>query len=73
MANTAKKISQRLSKNIKLYRKNAGLTQVQLGLAAGLGEDYLAHIEQEKNFPSIKALCKIADILNIDPVELLKP
>lgn len=73
MANTAKIISLRIKNNLKLYRKNAGLTQVQLGIAAGLGEDYIAHIEQEKNFPSIKALCKIADVLNIDPIDFLKP
>ncbi len=73
MSNTASKILKRLSKNMKKHRTAAGFTQVGLALRAGLGEDYLPHIEQGKNFPSINALCDLADVLGIDPHEFLKP
>ncbi len=72
MTNTAKKVSAKIKENLKFHRKNASLTQIQLGILAGLSQDYISHIEQEKNFPSVKALCKIADVLNIEPYELLK-
>ncbi len=58
---------------MKKHRAAAGLTQIGLALKAGLGEDYIPHIEQGKNFPSISALCKLADALGIDPHEFLKP
>lgn len=73
MSNTAREILKRLSINIKRHRKAAGLTQIALALRAGLGEDYLPHIEQRKNFPSIVALCQLADALGIDAQEFFKP
>ncbi len=71
--NTPSKIVRRIIKKLKLCRKKAGLTQVQLALKAGLSTDYISKIEQGKNFPSIKVLCKIADVMKIDPHEFLKP
>ncbi len=73
MTNTTSKILQRIKKNLKFYRQNANLTQVQLALKAGLSADYIPHIEQGKTFPSLNSLCKLADVLKIDPHEFLKP
>ena len=61
--------------NIKRLRENAGLTQQQLADKAGITMNYLAKIESQKmqrGF-TIVILGRIADALNIDVRELLKP
>ncbi len=73
MANMSKEISQRIQKNLKFYRQNAKLTQMQLALKIGYSIDYVSALEQGKRFPSLHSLCKIADVLNVDPHEFLKP
>ncbi len=73
MANISKEISYRIKKKLKFYRQDAKLTQTQLALKTGFSLDYISAIEQGKRFPSIHSLCKIADVLNVDPHEFLKP
>ncbi len=61
--------------NIKRLREEAGLTQQQLADRAGITMNYLAKIESQKmqrGF-TIVILGRIADALNIDVRELLKP
>lgn len=61
--------------NIKRLREQAGLTQQQLADKAGITMNYLAKIESQKmqrGF-TIVILGRIADALNIDIRELLKP
>lgn len=61
--------------NIKKLREEAGLTQQQLADKAGITMNYLAKIESQKmqrGF-TIVILGRIADALNIDIRELLKP
>ena len=45
---------------------------MQLAFRADLSPDYIPKLEQGKNFPSIAALCKLADVLKIDPHEIFK-
>ena len=61
--------------NIKRLREETGLTQQQLADKAGITMNYLAKIESQKmqrGF-TIVILGRIADALNIDIRELLKP
>lgn len=61
--------------NIKKLREETGLTQQQLADKAGITMNYLAKIESQKmqrGF-TIVILGRIADALNIDIRELLKP
>lgn len=61
--------------NIKRLREEAGLTQQALADKAGISMNYLAKIESQKmqrGF-TIVILGRIADALNIDVRELLKP
>ena len=61
--------------NIKRLREEAGLTQQQLADKAGITMNYLAKIESQKmqrGF-TIVILGRIADALEIDIRELLKP
>lgn len=72
MASDFKHLKDKICKNIVIYRKKAGLTQVQLSIASSASEDYIYRIENGKRTPSIERLHKIACALNIDIIDLLK-
>ncbi|HUD06211.1 MAG TPA: helix-turn-helix transcriptional regulator [Candidatus Saccharimonadales bacterium] len=68
MARTS--ILQRLGTNVQQYRKQAGLTQVQLGSATGLDRGYISGVERAARNPSIKTLEKIAKVLKVKVSDL---
>ena len=63
MTNSTIKI---LQNNIKLYRKQKGITQLRLSILTGISKDYITAIECGKRVPSIKRLILISNALNID-------
>ena len=62
----------KLAKLIKTHREKKGLSQTELGRALGFkGGQYISNIERgNSDFPIIK-IKKCAEILDIDPKELL--
>ncbi|WP_053070266.1 helix-turn-helix domain-containing protein [Alkalihalobacillus pseudalcaliphilus] len=60
-------------KTIRGLRKNKGLTLEDLSVAAGVSKSYISYIERgvQKN-PSIAVLIKIANVLDIEYVELIQ-
>ncbi|WP_182103750.1 helix-turn-helix domain-containing protein [Niallia taxi] len=56
---------------IKLHRKNAKLTQVQLAEKANMSRSYLADLERNRYNPSLDTLTAIADALNINLSNLI--
>ena len=56
MANNFDNIKEKIQKNIKSYRQQKGLTQVQLSINSGATEDYIYRIEKGKRTPSIERL-----------------
>ena len=59
-------------KNLKNFRKNEGLSQMQLAEYCGISLGYIAEIEIGKKFPSIGIIEKIAVILKIEAYLLFK-
>lgn len=57
---------------IRAVRKQKQLTQVQVGIIAGLSNHYLSMIEQGYHAVSIRMLSAIATALEVTPAELLK-
>ncbi|MDO5437143.1 MAG: helix-turn-helix transcriptional regulator [bacterium] len=55
---------------LKNYRKKAGFTQEQLSAALDLDVSGLSKTENGKSFPSLETLCKIMELLKINPQEL---
>ena len=51
---------------IKDARKKAGLTQVELAVAAGMSRSYLADVEGGRYNPSVKKLVSIAAVCGVD-------
>lgn len=72
MTNDFNKILRPVGQNLKKYRKNAGLTQLQLALKLEKTNEYINMIECGKRTPSLKTLAKISIILNVDIVEFFK-
>ena len=60
-----------LASNIKRLRKEAGLSQEALALAADVDRTYVSQIEREVGNPSLLILCRLAGILNADIQSLL--
>lgn len=62
-----------LSSNLRRYRKEAGYSQEGLANATGLHRTYIGGIEQRRINVSTVNLQKIANALNIEAWQLLKP
>ena len=59
--------------NLRRIRHAKDLTQEELAEAAGLSARYVGAIERADKSPSVSVLGRIADALEIDPCELIRP
>ncbi|MFI3257908.1 MAG: helix-turn-helix transcriptional regulator [Spirochaetales bacterium] len=57
-------------RNMKYYRKCAGLTQEKLAEAIDMSVSYIGDMEARERFPSAETIDKIALALNISPAVL---
>ncbi|WP_342479700.1 helix-turn-helix transcriptional regulator [Paenibacillus sp. FSL F4-0097] len=62
-----------VGKRIRIFRKNRGLTQVQLGELVGIPQSYIGNIERGERNVSIETLERIVIALEISPEELFIP
>lgn len=60
-----------LKKNLRDYRRDAGLSQEELADAAGLHRTYVSGVERGVRNPTVEVLDKIARPLNIPAWKLL--
>jgi transcriptional regulator with XRE-family HTH domain len=61
-----------IGKNIKFYRKQKKMTQIELAERANMSRSYLADIERDRYNPSIETLKSIAKALQIDVSSLIE-
>jgi len=66
------KVAQRFGENLVRCRKQAGLSQEELGLRSSLHRTAIGMLERGARMPRIDTLIKLAVALDIDPAELLK-
>ncbi|MBQ9271607.1 MAG: helix-turn-helix transcriptional regulator [Alphaproteobacteria bacterium] len=59
--------------NIRKYRKQKKLKQIELAIEVGIDRSYLSEIENGRTNPSVSVLYAIADALKIDIAELFAP
>ncbi|MBQ8681203.1 MAG: helix-turn-helix transcriptional regulator [Treponema sp.] len=57
-------------RNLKMYRKNAKMTQAQLALQIDRSFNYINSVECAALFPPPDTIQKIAEVLNIRPMQL---
>jgi len=60
-----------LGKRILALRNEKGLTQEELAERTGLSNTYIAMLETGKRTPSLEALYKLTDALNVRIVDIL--
>ena len=65
-------VVQLLGENVRYYRKLKGLTQEQLAVGAGMERSYVSDLERGTRNPSVLALGRLADALEIRPALLLE-
>ena len=49
-------------------RKEKGITQVELAQKSGYKQQVISRIEKKENSPTLKTLCCLADVLDVDIV-----
>jgi transcriptional regulator with XRE-family HTH domain len=56
---------------VRAFRSRLGLTQEQLGAAAGLHRTYVGGVERGERNVSLMNILKLAKALQVDPAELV--
>jgi transcriptional regulator with XRE-family HTH domain len=64
-------LKQALSSNIQRIRKEQGISQEKLALKADVDRSYMSQIERCLANPSIDAILRISNALDVAPSELL--
>jgi transcriptional regulator with XRE-family HTH domain len=65
-------VVQLLGQNVRRYRKLKGLTQEQLAHRAEMERSYVSDLERGERNPSVRALGRLAEALEIEPKLLLE-
>ncbi|MDP3209515.1 MAG: helix-turn-helix transcriptional regulator [Rhodoglobus sp.] len=60
----------RLGTNVRRLRESAQLSQEELAFRAGMHVTYLSGVENGRRNPSLGIIVRLANALDIDPVEL---
>lgn len=72
MKATLPALKQTLGANIKRIRKEKGISQEKLALKAEVDRSYMSELERCLVNPSIEALLRIGNALDVTPSELLQ-
>lgn len=72
MKMTLQLLKECLSQNIKRLRKERGISQEKLALRAEIDRSYMSELERCLANPSIEALLRISNALEVTPSELLQ-
>jgi transcriptional regulator with XRE-family HTH domain len=65
------KLREVVAKNLRKLRQAKGLSQEELADRAGINRNYVGMLEREENAATVDMLEKLAEVLEIDPIELL--
>lgn len=65
-------LKEAISWNIKKYRKAKDISQEKLALISGIDRSYMSEIERCLANPSIEALLRISNALEVTPEDLVK-
>ena len=60
-----------LATRVKTLRIGLGMSQETMALEAGIDRTYASQIERGVSNPSLRVICAVAEILGVDPVDLL--
>jgi transcriptional regulator with XRE-family HTH domain len=60
-----------LGRAIRAIREQQGVSQEELGLRSGVHRNYIGGIERAEREPSVTALARLAETLDVRPSDLL--
>ena len=66
-------LRERFATNLRRLRHAKGLSQEALANEAGISRSYFSQIEKGAFFVSLKIIGKLADVLQAEPSEFLRP
>lgn len=65
------KLRQAVARNLRILRKQRGLSQEALAHQAGIDRNYVGQIEREEKSPTIDMIEKLATALAVDPISFM--
>ncbi|HEX7850408.1 MAG TPA: helix-turn-helix transcriptional regulator [Sphingomonas sp.] len=60
-----------LGRNVRRHRIERGMSQEELAFQAGMKRSYLSDLERGTRNPTVRALGRLSDALNVTPASLL--
>ena len=69
MSLSSMKLRAIVARNLRILRKQKGLSQEELAHQAGINRNYVGQIEREEKSPTVDTLEKLASTLEIEPME----
>ena len=67
------RLGQVFGRNVRQLRQDRRLSQEALADAVGLAVTYVGQIERGRRNPTLNVVERFAEVLKVDPLELLKP
>jgi transcriptional regulator with XRE-family HTH domain len=67
------KSQKNLAERVKTLRIELGISQESMALEAGIDRTYASQIERGISNPSLRVICAVAEVLKVEPTDLLKP
>ena len=58
--------------NLRRLRHAKKLTQEELAFEAGINRSYMSRLERGGTYAGLEIIAKLADVLSVEPAELLK-
>jgi transcriptional regulator with XRE-family HTH domain len=65
------KLRQVVARNLRILRKQKGLSQEELAFQAGINRNYVGQIEREEKSPTIDMIEKLSSSLEVEPIALI--
>ena len=66
------RLRERVARNLRRLRQEKSLSQEELADRADINRNYVGMLEREENAATVDMLDKLAAVLEVDPVELLR-
>jgi len=60
-----------VARNLRILRKQKGLSQEELAFQAGINRNYVGQIEREEKSPTIDMIEKLSSSLEVEPIVLI--
>lgn len=67
------KLREVVARNLRRLRNSKGLSQEELADRADINRNYVGMLEREEHAATVDMLEKLAEVLDVDPVEFFRP